>query len=63
MACAEFRSDKRQDKDSEDIQPKLIRYVAKSTEELTKEDFGVTAPGIEIAQMKHERLNIRIFMS
>ncbi|CAM4148792.1 urease accessory protein UreF [Lederbergia lenta] len=45
-----------------DIQPWLLE-TAKSTEELTIEDFGITAPGIEISQMKHERLNIRIFMS
>lgn len=45
-----------------DIQPWLID-TAKATEKLTKEDFGVTAPGIEISQMQHERLNIRIFMS
>ena len=45
-----------------DIQPKLIDTV-QLIEQLTRDDFGVTAPGIEIAQMKHERLHIRIFMS
>ncbi|WP_391117781.1 urease accessory protein UreF [Psychrobacillus sp. L3] len=30
---------------------------------LSEEDFGAVAPGLEIAQMKHERVNIRIFMS
>lgn len=45
-----------------EIQPWLLE-TAKATEELTIEDFGITAPGIEISQMKHERLNIRIFMS
>ncbi|MBS4178496.1 urease accessory protein UreF [Lederbergia citrea] len=45
-----------------DIQPWLLE-TAKATEQLSKDDFGITAPGIEISQMKHERLNIRIFMS
>lgn len=27
------------------------------------EDFGIASPGLEIAQMKHEHVNIRIFMS
>ncbi|MNJ61621.1 Urease accessory protein UreF [compost metagenome] len=31
--------------------------------ELTKDDFGIVSPGIELSQMKHERVNIRIFMS
>lgn len=30
---------------------------------LEREDFGVTAPGLEIAQMRHERLRARMFMS
>ncbi|MCM3000409.1 urease accessory protein UreF [Paenibacillus cellulositrophicus] len=30
---------------------------------LDEEDFGVLSPGIELSQMKHERVNIRIFMS
>lgn len=33
------------------------------TMELTKDDFGIVSPGIELSQMKHERVNIRIFMS
>ncbi|MBS4208469.1 urease accessory protein UreF [Bacillus sp. FJAT-50079] len=45
-----------------DIQP-WIMETTKKTETLTIDDFGVTAPGIEISQMKHERLTIRIFMS
>lgn len=32
-------------------------------ETLTEDDFGITASGIEISQMRHEVLNIRIFMS
>ncbi|QCJ45439.1 urease accessory protein UreF (plasmid) [Bacillus sp. S3] len=30
---------------------------------LTEEDFGIVSPGLELSQMKHERVNIRIFMS
>lgn len=30
---------------------------------LDEEDFGVVSPGLELSQMKHERVNIRIFMS
>ncbi|MEH6947623.1 urease accessory protein UreF [Bacillus sp. JJ634] len=30
---------------------------------LDEEDFGIISPGLELAQMKHERVNIRIFMS
>ena len=26
-------------------------------------DFGIVSPGLEVAQMQHERVNIRIFMS
>ena len=40
--------------------------LAKATEkiqELDEEDFGIVSPGLELAQMKHERVNIRIFMS
>ncbi|RST74372.1 urease accessory protein UreF [Siminovitchia acidinfaciens] len=30
---------------------------------LTEDDFGIVSPGLELSQMKHERVNIRIFMS
>lgn len=30
---------------------------------LGREDFGITAPGLEIAQMQHERQRARMFMS
>lgn len=30
---------------------------------LPEDDFGIVSPGIELSQMKHERVNIRIFMS
>ncbi|MFJ8065054.1 urease accessory protein UreF [Psychrobacillus sp. NPDC096426] len=41
-------------------------YIQESLDKignLAEEDFGAVAPGLEIAQMKHERVNIRIFMS
>jgi len=31
--------------------------------QLSEDDFGIVAPGLELAQMHHERVNIRIFMS
>ena len=30
---------------------------------LAREDFGITVPGLEIAQMQHERQRARMFMS
>ncbi|MWV45796.1 urease accessory protein UreF [Paenibacillus sp. HJL G12] len=30
---------------------------------LNEEDFGIISPGLELSQMQHERVNIRIFMS
>ncbi|WP_028782272.1 urease accessory protein UreF [Thalassobacillus devorans] len=45
-----------------DFQNHLIGAVRK-IEELSIDDFGITAPGLEVAQMNHEHLNIRIFMS
>ncbi|MBS4202024.1 urease accessory protein UreF [Bacillus sp. FJAT-49732] len=30
---------------------------------LTEEDFGIVSPGLELSQMNHERVNVRIFMS
>ncbi|MED5017889.1 urease accessory protein UreF [Paenibacillus chibensis] len=30
---------------------------------LDEEDFGIISPGLELSQMQHERVNIRIFMS
>ncbi len=40
--------------------------LVKATEKiqcLDEEDFGIVSPGLELAQMMHERVNIRIFMS
>ena len=30
---------------------------------MDEEDFGVVSPGLELSQMRHERVNVRIFMS
>ena len=44
------------------FQPILVEAV-KTIEQLNEEDFGIVSPGIELSQMRHERVNIRIFMS
>lgn len=45
-----------------EIQPSLLR-VTEKIETLDADDFGAAAPGLEIAQMRHERLSVRLFMS
>jgi urease accessory protein len=45
-----------------EIQPSLLR-VTEKIEALDEDDFGATSPGLEIAQMRHERLSVRLFMS
>lgn len=45
-----------------DIQPFLIE-AAETIQKLDEEDFGTISPGLELSQMRHERVNIRIFMS
>ncbi len=45
-----------------EIQPFLEQQVS-SIMELSKEEFGASAPGLEIAQMMHEQLTVRLFMS
>lgn len=40
-----------------------IQEAVDKIELLEEDDFGAVAPGLEISQMKHERVNIRIFMS
>jgi len=47
---------------SHQLIPELTQAAARIME-LTTDDFGIVAPGIELSQMKHERVNIRIFMS
>ncbi|NRG46824.1 urease accessory protein UreF [Bacillus sp. CRN 9] len=44
------------------FQPELTR-AAESIMQLHEDDFGIVSPGLELSQMKHERVNIRIFMS
>jgi urease accessory protein len=44
------------------IQPLLKEAIGKIMQ-LTKEDLGAVSPGLEIAQMRHERLHVRLFMS
>jgi urease accessory protein len=45
-----------------DFQDALVQATAK-IQELSEDDFGIVSPGLELSQMKHERVNIRIFMS
>ncbi|WP_084268835.1 urease accessory protein UreF [Oceanobacillus damuensis] len=36
-----------------------VKYIM----DLSEDDFGIVSPGLELSQMHHERVNIRIFMS
>ncbi|WP_066314963.1 urease accessory protein UreF [Bacillus sp. FJAT-29814] len=45
-----------------DVQTDLMEAV-EAISNLGEEDFGIVSPGIELSQMRHERVNIRIFMS
>lgn len=52
--------------DGQRILLELQPYLHKATEKieaLDQADFGAVAPGLEIAQMRHERLHVRLFMS
>jgi urease accessory protein len=40
-----------------------IAAAAARVLELPAEDFGAAAPGLEVAQMRHEHLRARMFMS
>lgn len=40
-----------------------LRQAAKRIAELDENQFGITSPGLELSQMRHERLHIRLFMS
>jgi urease accessory protein len=46
----------------QEFQIALTEAVEK-IQSLEEEDFGVVSPGLELSQMEHERVNIRIFMS
>ncbi|WP_314588281.1 urease accessory protein UreF [Paenibacillus terrigena] len=45
-----------------DIQPVLIRATEKIMQ-MDEGDFGIVSPGLELSQMMHERIHVRIFMS
>lgn len=45
-----------------EFQPELTRAAEKILQ-LSEDDFGIVSPGLELSQMDHERVNIRIFMS
>lgn len=44
------------------VRPYLIEAV-QIIDALTEEDLGAVTPGLEIAQMQHEQLSVRLFMS
>lgn len=44
------------------LQP-LMQDIADQTETMTEEELGMNIPGLEIAQMRHEQLPVRLFMS
>ena len=44
----------------------MIPYIERTRQHiltLNEEDFGLTAPGLELNQMEHENVNVRIFIS
>ncbi|WCR28934.1 urease accessory protein UreF [Paenibacillus thiaminolyticus] len=45
-----------------ELQP-LLEQAVHQVQTLTIDDLGVVAPGLECAQMRHEQLHIRLFMS
>ncbi|WP_312113340.1 urease accessory protein UreF [Brevibacillus reuszeri] len=45
-----------------EMQPLLLQAV-ELIEQLDPDDLGIVTPGLELAQMRHEQLNIRIFSS
>lgn len=40
-----------------------LKQATDKIDQLTVEDFGIVSPGLELSQMQHERVRIRIFMS
>lgn len=40
-----------------------LHNATEKIQQLDEDDFGIVSPGLELSQMKHERVNIRIFMS
>ncbi|MDV2686144.1 urease accessory protein UreF [Alkalihalophilus lindianensis] len=45
-----------------ELQP-LLKEIVELIFHLTKEELGAISPGLEVAQMRHERLHVRLFMS
>ena len=45
-----------------EVQP-LFEEIVTIIFKLSKEDLGAVSPGLEVAQMRHERLHVRLFMS
>ncbi|WP_409304159.1 urease accessory protein UreF [Peribacillus sp. SCS-155] len=45
-----------------EIQP-LLEEAVETILRMSKEELGAVSPGLEIAQMRHERLPVRLFMS
>lgn len=45
-----------------EFQDALMKATEK-IQSLDEDDFGIVSPGLELSQMHHERVNIRIFMS
>lgn len=41
----------------------VLIHATEKIQRLHEEDFGIVSPGLELSQMNHERVNIRIFMS
>eukprot|EP00130_Batrachochytrium_dendrobatidis_P008588 XP_006683463.1 hypothetical protein BATDEDRAFT_15153 [Batrachochytrium dendrobatidis JAM81] len=40
-----------------------LKEAVETIMNLSEDDFGIVSPGLELSQMHHERVNIRIFMS
>lgn len=40
-----------------------LQHAVEKIIQLSEDDFGIVSPGLELAQMQHERVDIRIFMS
>jgi urease accessory protein len=45
-----------------ELEPHILQ-ASEKVETLQEEDFGIVLPGLELAQMKHEYLHARLFMS
>ncbi|OCA84113.1 urease accessory protein UreF [Bacillus sp. FJAT-27225] len=42
---------------------RVLTEATDKVEAMDEDDFGIVSPGLELSQMQHERVNIRIFMS